>query len=62
VPQRPPQRGGSLKRGELGKGIKHIGGGGIRGSLARFLEDVLFPTLPPYRSDTSINFFFGGKG
>jgi hypothetical protein len=24
-----------------------------------FLEVVLLPTLPPYRSDTSINFFFG---
>jgi hypothetical protein len=34
-------------------------GGGIRGGLALFLECVLLPTLPPYRSDTSISFFKG---
>jgi hypothetical protein len=28
--------------------------------VARFLEGVFFPTLPPYRSDTSINFFLVG--
>jgi len=35
--------------------------GGIRGGLAQFLECVLLPTLPPYISDTSINFFLGGE-
>jgi len=33
----------------------------FREGLARFLEGVLLPTLPPYRSDTSINFFLGDK-
>jgi len=27
----------------------------------QFLEGVLFPTLPPYRSDTSTYFFLGGR-
>jgi hypothetical protein len=36
-------------------------GGGIRGGLALFLECVLLPTLPHYRSDTSISFFSGGQ-
>jgi hypothetical protein len=33
-----------------------------RGGSAQFLEGVLCLALPPYRSDTSISFFFwGGK-
>jgi hypothetical protein len=37
-------------------------GGKERGDFALLLEGVLFPTLPPYRSDTSISFFLRGGG
>jgi hypothetical protein len=31
----------------------------VMGGIARFLKLVKLPTLPPYGSDTSINFFLG---
>ena len=45
-------------------GAEHFGGRASLikslGGVAQFLTLVLLPTLPPYRSDTSISFFLGG--
>jgi hypothetical protein len=53
----------SPKRASIGGNLVLILVGRVKKGedLPQFLECVWLPTLPPYRSDTSINFFLGSE-